>query len=332
MKSLPRIGRIAALGLAVPKSTPGFVRLAASLDEHETRAETASQLPSGLPLSGRRPGGVQDHRATRPDHSLGPLEHLAVHAPTQLRGIQASVDAFGASPDVGQIGQAFADLVRGDHGHVEPPGELASRRALACPHDPTQQYQSSGRARLEHAPGEIQVGCRALDGSSALRCIDPRVASGERRNLGTHHGPVGLEVVDHPVQIEVVSSLRVAAEEVLPQLGATAVREVHRRERHLGGNIDPAQALIELEAVDREGLGVVFSDIDVEGIGKDEDGATAAEATSAFLKALGPAVGKAVAKSGGAVGRGLTEALKSVGSGVKKALGGLKQAFRKPNR
>ena len=73
-----------------------------------------------------------------------------------------------------------------------------------------------------------QMAIRALRGEPALRLGDVRVAGRQARHLRAHGGAVGEEEVHHPVEVEVVARLRVAAQEALAQVAAPAVGQVHR--------------------------------------------------------------------------------------------------------
>ena len=137
--------------------------------------------------------------------------------------------------------------------------QLDRQRALAAAGHAEGQ-QAKARRNLGVALRQRCVAVVALHDAGALFRAH-LVVQAKQGDLGAHHGPVGLVVVEYSQALIVASVLQIGADKAAGQGVQAAIFQVHAHEGDVGHDVGPAEGVIELDAVEQGHLPVHQGDV-----------------------------------------------------------------------
>src|SRR5690349_14769073 len=213
-----------------------------------------------LALRAPEEGCVYDHRETAFHDEAAERAEASV----RRRGRRAAIDpaarcraGFRQRPE---SMQPFALDVRAYADRARPFQERLRQGGLAAAREAVSDDQRSPRGRGV-ASCKAEVGAKLADEPDFFGPRDAVLHGTHQMDLRPNQGPVHQVEAQDLDATMVAGDLQVAVEEAPTEPGMAAVVEVHYQKSDLAHHIDPAEFLVELDAIERHGLAVDHRDI-----------------------------------------------------------------------
>ena len=200
-------------------------------------------------------GRVDDHRQAGAQHRLGKLMQPGVGRCEGARAVDAATDRRLAVGGCRQAVQPLAFPVGAKVDSAESLRQLRGKSALAGTGQAVGNDQGRTR-RLRVLFGEVEIAMEQPLVCAALGRIEIVLGQAQTDNLGADHGPVALVEIEQLKAAVIAGGLQVAVEKQPAQVGLATVIQVHGQKGDVVDDVDPAQILVELDAVEQQRPGI----------------------------------------------------------------------------
>ena len=199
-------------------------------------------------------GSVQDDRDPGLKKTLGLVKHLGVGLGRHLGRVEALVVGVADRGRLGQAGQSLANHVGADEKPTVSAGEPAAQGRLARAHEAVDHDQGRDGGALGVGVGQGEVAPGRLEVFGLGLAPHGLIVPSEAVDLAPNVGPVALVEVDQLGQFPVPGAGGVGLDQVAGEVGQAVEIQVHGQKSQISGHVGVAETLVELDAVEDDGL------------------------------------------------------------------------------
>ena len=202
--------------------------------------------------------GVQDDRPAALERGRGGREQPLIGGLAHGRDVQAAARRRAAGLQRPEAAQALALDVGADARRAQGLQQILRQRRLAAARQAVRDEQRP-RPRHRAAHRQVDVAAHRLQGLVVLGAGG--LPGPHQRDLGAHQGAVHQVVAEHAQAFVVAAGLEVGVDEAVRQRRQPVGLQVHRHEGDVAHDVDPAQARIELDAVEHQAAAGLARDV-----------------------------------------------------------------------